>query len=96
MVKNKRGICHIILFVMLDEKSLAKFAQLSRNCNQLLDPRSKHCVNFQVLFEAQGIKLEPADVEETLISTSRALQVPAKRMMLNSIFYSQRIIGKNW
>ena len=62
MVKNRRGLCQIILFVMLDPKSLAKFAQISKDCNQLLDPRSKNCVNFKVLFEAQGIKLTLADV----------------------------------
>ena len=80
---------------MLDQKSLAKFAQISKNCNQLLNPKSKHCVNFQVLYEAQDIKLTLAEVKETLISRSRALQIPAKRMIISSIFYSQRIIPNN-
>ena len=55
MVKNQRGMCHIILFKFIDVKSLVKFAQINKDSNQLLDPRSKYCVNFQVLFKVWGI-----------------------------------------
>ena len=80
---------------MLDPKGLAKFCRMNKNCNKLLDPRSKYCVNFKVLFEEQfGIQLTQADVEETLISTSRALAVALKYTMLKSIVKSQHIIGK--
>ena len=95
MVKNQRGLCQIVLFCLLDPKSLVKFCRLNKNCNQLLDPRSKYCVNFKVLFEEQfGIQLKPAEEEETLISTARALQWAAKYMMLRSIIKSQQIIAK--
>ena len=85
MVKNQRGLCQIVLFSLLNPKGLAKFIRLNKNCKQLLDPRSKYCVNFQVLFEAWGIQLTPGDVGETLISTARALQVAAKCIILKSI-----------
>ena len=61
-----------------------------------MDPNSaKHCINYQVLFGLQGITLTPAEVQETKISISRALQVAAKCMVLKSITKSLRIIGKN-
>ena len=48
-----------------------------------------------MLFREQcGFKITPDDVVETLISTSRALQVAAKYMILKSIVKSQHIIGK--
>jgi hypothetical protein len=60
-----------------------------------MDPNSKrHRINYQVLFEAWGIKLTPTEVEETQISISRALQVAAKCTMIKYICYSKRIIGK--
>ena len=49
-------------------------------------------VNFQVLFEAQGIYLSPGELEETKISLSRALQAALKYKMLKSIVKSLRII----
>ena len=96
MVKNQRGLCQIILFSFLDPKSLAKFCQINKSCKHLLDPRSKYCVNFQVLFQEQFcLELTPDEVAETFISTSRALQVALKCMMLESIRKSNRIIGTN-
>ena len=60
-----------------------------------MDPNSKrHRINYEFLFEEQGIKLTASDVEETQISTSRALEVLAKYMMIKSIFWGQQIIGK--
>ena len=86
LVKNQRGLCQIVLFKLLDPKGLAKFCRLNKNCKQLLDPRSKYCVNFQVLFEEQfGIKLTPDDVKMTLISTSKALESARKYMILKFI-----------
>ena len=49
-------------------------------------------VNFQVLFESQGIYLSPGELEETKISLSRALQAPFKYKMIKSIVKSLRII----
>ena len=63
MVKNQRGLCQIILFLFLDPKELAKFCQINKNCNQLLDPKSKYCVNFKVLYWEQfGIQITPDEV----------------------------------
>ena len=53
-------------------------------------------VNFSVLLKAQGLNLTSTQAEETLISTSRALQVAVKCMMLDSIFCSQTIIAEKW
>jgi len=59
----------------------------------MMDPNSsKHCINYHVLFSKQGIALTQADVEETKKSTSRALKVLAKHLMIKSIIKSQRII----
>ena len=67
-------------------RELAKFCQINKDCNKLLDPRSTYCVNFKVLIEEVfGIKLTPAEVEETLISTSRALQIAEKYLKLKSL-----------
>ena len=71
---------------------MAKFCRINKSCKKLLDPRSKYCVNFKVLFEGWGIQLNDDDVEETLISTSRALQLATKYMLLKSIIKSQHII----
>ena len=74
-----------MLFQLLGPRELAKFCQISKDCNKLLDPRSTYCVNFKVLIEEVfGIKLTPAEVEETLISTSRALQIAEKYLKLKS------------
>ena len=51
-------------------------------------------VNFQVLFESQGIYLSPGELEETKISLSRALQAALKYKMLKSIVKSIRIIPR--
>ena len=51
----------------------------------------KH-VNFQVLFESQGIYLSSGELEETKISLSRALQAALKYKMIKSIVKSLRII----
>jgi hypothetical protein len=83
MVKNQRGLCQIILFMFLDLKDLANFCRLNKNCKKLLDPMSKFCVNFQVLFgELFSIQLTPDEAEETSISTSRALKVALKYKLL--------------
>ena len=50
-------------------------------------------MNYQVLFSAQGTNLTPAQVEEAKISTARALQLPLKLIMLESITNKQ-VIGK--
>ena len=74
-------------------RDMVKFLQVSKECNQLIDPNSlKNCINYQVLFKAWGIKLTPAEVAETKILSTRALQVLAKHMMIKSIVKSQRII----
>ena len=86
MVKNQKGMVVIILFPYLSPRELARFCQLNKSCCQLL----LKYVNFQVLFEAWGICLSPAEVEETRISISRALQMALK---LKSIVKSLRIIG---
>ena len=87
-------MCQIVLFQLLGPRELAKFCQISKDCNKLLDPRSTHCVNFKVLIEEVfGIKLTPAEVEETLISTSRALQIAEKYLKLKSFIRSTKIVG---
>ena len=42
-----------------------------------------------------GIKLTPAEVEETLISTSRALQIAEKYLKLKSFIRSEKIVATN-
>ena len=89
-------MCQIVLFQLLGPRELAKFCQISKDCNKLLDPRSTYCVNFKVLIEEVfGIKLTPAEVEETLISTSRALQIAEKYLKLKSFIKSTKIVGTN-
>ena len=86
-------MCQIVLFQLLGPRELAKFCQISKDCNKLLDPRSTYCVNFKVLIEEVfGIKLTPAEVEETLISTSRALQIAEKYLKLKS-FIRCEVVG---
>ena len=86
-------MCQIVLFQLLGPRELAKFCQISKDCNKLLDPRSTYCVNFKVLIEEVfGIKLTPAEVEETLISTSRALQIAEKYLKLKSFIRSTKIV----
>ena len=89
-------MCQIVLFQLLGPRELAKFCQISKDCNKLLDPRSTYCVNFKVLIEEVfGIKLTPAEVEETLISTSRALQIAEKYLKLKSFIKSTKIVATN-
>ena len=85
----------IILFPFLSPWDLIIFSQLNKSCNQLLDPNSKHCVNFKVLFRVWGIILQQAEVEQTLVSTFIALHIAAKWFISKSITKSQHIIGKN-
>ena len=69
---------------------LARFRQLSKTCKKLMLK-----VNLIVLFGAQGIQFTSDEVLEIKFSTSRALEVAAaKYKMLNSISYSQQIIGE--
>lgn len=83
-------------------RDLARFCQISKDCNRLMDPTSsKHRLNYQVLFGEQGVQLTPADVEKTKISTQKALKVGLKYIMLSSLFSmylrkSQRNIGENY
>ena len=91
MVKNQKLMVVIVLFPYLSPRELARFCQLNKSCCQLL----LKYVNFQVLFEAQGIYLSPDELVETKISLSRALQTALKYKMLKSIVKSIRIIGKN-
>jgi hypothetical protein len=78
MIKVRRLMTVIELFPYLNVWDLARFSQLNRACNELLNPRSNQCVNFKVLFKAWGINLTLAEVKETLISTSKALQLRVK------------------
>ena len=89
MIKNQKLMVVIVLFPYLSPRELARFCQLNKSCCQLL----LKYVNFQVLFEAQGIYLSPSELEETKISLSRALQMALKYKMLKSIVKSIRIIG---
>ena len=73
-----KGMCQVILFKFLTPRDLARFSQINKQSKDLLDPKSKCCVNFKVLFEAWGIQISPADAAETLISTSTALKVGSK------------------
>ncbi len=60
----------------------------------MMDPNSeRHRINFQVVFAEQGQTLTDSDVEETKMSTSRALKVLLKYMMIKSIVYSKQMIG---
>ena len=74
MVKNQKLMVVIVLFPYLSPRELARFCQLNQSCCQLL----LKYVNFQVLFEAQGVYLSPGELEETKISLSRALQAALK------------------
>ncbi len=77
MVKIRRLLTVIVLLPYFNPKELVRFCRLNQVCYQLM---LKH-VNFQVLIEAWGWKMTPADVEETLISISAALHVTRKYMI---------------
>jgi hypothetical protein len=64
----------LMLLPYFKPSELVKFFRLNKECNLLM---SKH-LKFPVLFEAWDIQLTPAQLEETKISTSRALQVSSK------------------
>ena len=78
----------IVLFPYLSPRELARFCQLNKSCCQLL----LKYVNFQNLFEAQGVYLSPGELEDTRISTSKALQAALKYKTLKAIIKSKRII----
>jgi hypothetical protein len=45
---------------------LVNFSQVNKECNQLMDPKSKmHRINYKVLFGEQGIELTANEVAET-------------------------------
>ena len=97
MVKNYKPMTQMKLLRYFGPRTLAKFRQINKDCNQLMDPKSMtHCINYLRLFKSWGISPPPADVSKTEISASRALQVAAKCMMLKSIVKSQRIIGRDY
>ena len=60
-----------------------------------MDVKSKHCVNFQVLFKVWGMNVTPHETEEISISTTKALKMAAKWSILNSITKSKRMIPEN-
>ena len=90
-MKNKKLMTVIILLPYLSPRELFRFCSLNKACYQLL----LSYINFQVLFEAWGFHLTPDQLEEIRISTSKALKVTAKYMMIKSIVKSQHIIGKD-
>ena len=93
MVKNYKLVTFVALLPYFNLWDLAKFCQINKDCNQMMNPNSaKHCINYLVLFAEQGIELSPADVQETKISASRALQVAFKCLRLIT---SPRIISTN-
>ena len=83
LTKNQRGLVQIVLLPMLTARELLVFALLCRSCNDLVNPKSKNCVNFVVLYKAWGLDLEPQEVFETLVSTTRALSFATKWCILN-------------
>ena len=85
----------MILFPYLNAIDLVIFLQVSKACYALLDVRSKHCVNFQILFREWGIELTTQEVEETFISTSRTLQKAKNWVIPISITKSKHIIPEN-
>ena len=72
MVKTRRLMVGIVLFPYLTVRDLARFCQLNKRCNEMLNPMSKKCLSFKVLFEAWGMNLTLADLKETRGSLSRA------------------------
>jgi hypothetical protein len=74
MVKEFKLVTMMEILPFFYPREMAKFRQISKDCNELMDPNSsKHRINYQVLFSQQGITLTLADIEETKISTTRAL-----------------------
>jgi hypothetical protein len=47
-------------------RDMVNFCQVSKECNQLMDPNSKrHRINYEIVFAEHGIRLTPAEVSET-------------------------------
>ncbi len=90
IVKNQKLMTVIVLFPFFKPWELARFCQFNKAYKELL---LRH-VNFQVLFEAWGIILTPAEMEETYISTSIALKLAAKKFILKSIKKSKHMIAR--
>ena len=90
IVKNQRHMTGMELLPLLNIWEILKFQQLSKASYQFL----LKYVNFKVLFEVWGVQLTDTQVEETKISTTRALQVALKCLMIKSIIENQHIIGK--
>ena len=90
IVKHYKLMTIIMLLPFFNPNDLAGFCLLNKACYQLL----LNHVNFQVLIEAWGRNLTPADVIETRMSIFRAFQVAVKYMMIKSI-HSQHIIPNN-
>ena len=88
MVSTQKIMTVIVMFPYLTLKELTKFCQLNKACRELMLK-----VNYKVLCEAWGVKLSSDLVAETQISTSIALQVLCKFMMLNHISESQYVWG---
>jgi hypothetical protein len=53
MLKH-RGLVQIMLLPYLEPIELFKFARLNKKAMELLDPKSKHSINYKVLYKAQG------------------------------------------
>ena len=94
MVTNKRGLCQIALFPFMDPKGLLRFSQINKACKLLLDPRSKYCVNFEMLFKAWGINLTPHEVKNTLKSTILALKMAMQYLREWILNKSEQIVPK--
>ena len=90
MVKNQRHMTGLVMLPCLNILELTKFCQLNWASYQLL----QKYVNFKFLLEAWGIQLTDEQVEEIKISSTSALQVALKFLMIKSIIESQQIIGK--
>ena len=70
---HHRGLVQIILLPHLNAFDLFKFARLNKRSMHLLDPKSKHCVSYKVLYEAQGHKLSHEEEHATHESLAKAL-----------------------
>ena len=64
-----------MILPFLDPKDLLRFARLGKHFLDLLDPKSSHCVNYKVLYTAQGYEMTPEEEEQSKKSLSGALSV---------------------
>ena len=62
MVKVRRLMTMIMLLPYFNAWNLVLFSMLNKSCNEMLNPKSNHCVNFKVLFKAWGINLDSEEV----------------------------------